>query len=270
MARIRTIKPEFWTSEQVVECPPMARLLFIGMWNFCDDQGVHPASVKRIKMEVFPGDDITSQDVTGLIERLKSVGLIVEYEVENRVYWAVTGWNHQRIKKPTFRHPPPPVPHQFPTSSEPVGNPSPPEGKGMEGNGRDKRTAPPPSAGSPPIKLEKCDDDNEKMAELKTIAKRLNKKIPTFNTAQFINHTAKKKDGTLYPPEVFIRVFSQMVEAEISATNSKAIDDPWAYATFQFEIHAGNVQEEIMRTRAQADEIPAIGDIMKQAGVPTA
>ena len=42
MARIRTIKPEFWTSEQVVDCSPTARLLFIGLWNFCDDGGVHP------------------------------------------------------------------------------------------------------------------------------------------------------------------------------------------------------------------------------------
>ena len=41
MARIRSIKPEFWTAEQVMECSPMARLLFIGMWNFCDDGGNH-------------------------------------------------------------------------------------------------------------------------------------------------------------------------------------------------------------------------------------
>lgn len=34
MARIRTIKPEFWTSEQVMGCAPLARLLFIGLWNF--------------------------------------------------------------------------------------------------------------------------------------------------------------------------------------------------------------------------------------------
>jgi len=47
MARIRTIKPEFWVSEQVGECSPNARLLFIGMWNFCDDRGVHPAKPNR-------------------------------------------------------------------------------------------------------------------------------------------------------------------------------------------------------------------------------
>ena len=54
MARIRTIKPEFWTSEQVVECSPTARLLFIGLWNFCDDAGNQPASAKQSRCRFFP------------------------------------------------------------------------------------------------------------------------------------------------------------------------------------------------------------------------
>lgn len=47
MARIRTIKPEFWTAEQVMELSRDARLLFIGMWNFCDDAGVHQRHTRR-------------------------------------------------------------------------------------------------------------------------------------------------------------------------------------------------------------------------------
>ena len=42
MARIRTIKPEFWASEQVMDCKPVTRLLFIGLWNFVDDFGRAP------------------------------------------------------------------------------------------------------------------------------------------------------------------------------------------------------------------------------------
>ena len=48
MARIRSIKPQFWTSEQIADCSSNARLLFIGLWNFCDDCGVHPASPARL------------------------------------------------------------------------------------------------------------------------------------------------------------------------------------------------------------------------------
>ena len=48
MARIRTIKPEFWTDEKVVTLPFEARLLFIGMWNFCDDEGYRGSSGQHV------------------------------------------------------------------------------------------------------------------------------------------------------------------------------------------------------------------------------
>lgn len=106
MARMRTIKPEFCTSEQVVECSTNARLLFVCMWCFCDDGGNHVASFKRIKMEVFPADQFSQSEISEMVEELISAGLIIEYEYENQTYWHVTGWNkHQKIEKPTYRHP---------------------------------------------------------------------------------------------------------------------------------------------------------------------
>ena len=91
MARIRSIKPEFWTSEQIAECSPNARLLFIGMWSFCDDYGVHPASLARLKMEVFPADAISTDDVRRMVAELTSNGLLAEYEIDGTRYWYVTG-----------------------------------------------------------------------------------------------------------------------------------------------------------------------------------
>lgn len=107
MARIRTVKPEFWTSEQIMECSPNARLLFIGLWNFCDDAGIHIASPKTLKAEIFPSDDISVSDVERLVDELIVQGLLDEYEVAGRHYWAVTGWHHQRIDQPTYKHPRP-------------------------------------------------------------------------------------------------------------------------------------------------------------------
>lgn len=105
MPRIRSIKPEFFTSEQVVECSANARLLFIGMWCFCDDGGVHPASAKRLKMEVFPADEITSDDVQKLVDELIARHLVEIYVVDGKEFWHVTGWHHQRIDKPNFFYP---------------------------------------------------------------------------------------------------------------------------------------------------------------------
>ena len=106
MARIRTIKPEFWTSEQIAECSPTARLAFIGIWSFSDDHGIHPASIKRLKMEVFPSDQLTESAIQDLIDELSTAALLASYEADGRAYWQVTGWKkHQRIDKPTYRHP---------------------------------------------------------------------------------------------------------------------------------------------------------------------
>jgi hypothetical protein len=70
MARIRSIKPEFWASEQIGECSSNARLLFIGIWNFADDRGVYPDKPKQLKAHVFPFDDITGEQVSGWIGEL--------------------------------------------------------------------------------------------------------------------------------------------------------------------------------------------------------
>lgn len=109
MARIRTIKPEFWTAEQVMELSRDARLLFVGMWNFCDDAGVHPAAYKTLKAEVFPGDDITSSDIKTMVSEIIAQGLLCEFEHDGRCWWYVTGWKHQLINRPTpSRYPKPP------------------------------------------------------------------------------------------------------------------------------------------------------------------
>lgn len=133
MARIRTIKPEFWTSEQVMECSTTSRLLFIGMWNFCDDAGNHPASFLTLKAEVFPSDELKIDYIKELLEELIAVGLVEEYEAGGKRYWHVTGWHHQRIEKPNFKHPPHenrrPVEERSTTNRRPVEERSTPEGK---------------------------------------------------------------------------------------------------------------------------------------------
>lgn len=149
MARIRTVKPEFWTSEQLAECTPIARLLFIGLWSFCDDNGIHPASVPRLKMEVFPADDYTRAQIGEMVEELVNAGLLKPYKVQGEQFWKVTGWHHQKIDQPTFKHPlpdgtlPPNVRRRFAEPDSPdvqrtFDERSPPEGKGEEGKGKEK------------------------------------------------------------------------------------------------------------------------------------
>lgn len=105
MARIRTIKPEFWSDEQVMSCSIHARLLFIGLWNFCDDSGVHPLKPVSLKALIFPGDSIDSTSIRRLLLELYENDLIALYDADGKQYLQVLGWAHQRIDKPTRKYP---------------------------------------------------------------------------------------------------------------------------------------------------------------------
>lgn len=99
MARIRTIKPELWTDERLTECSLSARLLFIGMLNFADDNGNMRHSPKRLKMQVFPADNI---DTAPLLEELLAQGVVVAYSVSDEHYLHLKGFKkHQVINRPS-------------------------------------------------------------------------------------------------------------------------------------------------------------------------
>jgi len=100
MARIRTIKPDFWTHEKVLGLSPLARLMFIGMWNFADDYGRMDYAPRSIKARIFPTDDtVTVESVKSMLGELSSQDLIIVYSAKDREYLEITGWEHQRIDK---------------------------------------------------------------------------------------------------------------------------------------------------------------------------
>lgn len=99
MARIRNIKPDFWTDEKLVELDPWERLLFIGIWNFVDDEGFMPYSPKRIKMQIFPGDSL---EVSRGLQNLISIGALTLFDSEMGKVIKVTNWmKHQRVSNPS-------------------------------------------------------------------------------------------------------------------------------------------------------------------------
>lgn len=101
MARIRTIKPEFWTDETIVRLPFEARLLFIGMWNFADDSGALDYSPDRLRLQILPAE--SACDITALIDLLEACGLI-SYWVSEEGTQAISICNwakHQKIDNPS-------------------------------------------------------------------------------------------------------------------------------------------------------------------------
>lgn len=76
MARIRTIKPEFFTSEDICGLTPMARLLYIALWCEADREGRLTWKPRTFKLRYFPADRC---DIDALADELVSSGLVVPY-----------------------------------------------------------------------------------------------------------------------------------------------------------------------------------------------
>lgn len=100
MARIRTIKPEFWTDSKIVQLPYEARLLFIGLWNFSDDYGVIEYEADRLQLQIFPADPLI--DVGLLVDVLVASGLIDFMVGEEKDVLVIRNWSkHQRVDNPS-------------------------------------------------------------------------------------------------------------------------------------------------------------------------
>lgn len=82
MARIRTIKPDFFKNEGMAELPAMVRLLFIGLWTQSDREGRLEDRPKRLKAELFPYDNF---DVDKSLTELQNGGFILRYKSDVKV-----------------------------------------------------------------------------------------------------------------------------------------------------------------------------------------
>jgi hypothetical protein len=103
MARIRSIHPGLWTDEAFVCASPLARLLFIGIWNECDDRGSFDWSPVKLKMRVLPGDN---SDTSELLAELIANSCVMKYEIDGKSYGAVRNFTRfQRPKKPNSIYP---------------------------------------------------------------------------------------------------------------------------------------------------------------------
>ncbi len=140
MARIRTIKPEFFTSSDVVTRSPLARLLYIGLWCEADREGRFEWKPRTLKLRYLPGD---SCDIDALATELTEVGMLEIYGVDGVLYAEIPGFKkHQVINN---RESPSLIPARVGHASARVKAEGRKEGKeGKEGRVGEMPPAPPP------------------------------------------------------------------------------------------------------------------------------
>jgi hypothetical protein len=112
--RIRSIKPQFWRSADTAELDMFTRLLFIGLWNYVDDNGVGDDDVNLIRSDLFPRDqniEELSRKIHGGLTELSVRAQITRFTdlKTGRKYFSVTNWHHQKINRPTASNKPLPT-----------------------------------------------------------------------------------------------------------------------------------------------------------------
>ena len=97
--RNRILKKEFWCDEKIIELTPVERLLFLGMTNFADDEGIQVYSAKGLKAKVFPADNISVSIIDNGLIKMEELGLI-EFG-NDRTLIRIRNWKlHQKINRP--------------------------------------------------------------------------------------------------------------------------------------------------------------------------
>lgn len=76
MARIRTIKPEFFTSEDIVSLSPLARILYIATWCEADKEGRLVWKPATFKLRYLPADNC---DINALCAEIVDAKLVILY-----------------------------------------------------------------------------------------------------------------------------------------------------------------------------------------------
>jgi hypothetical protein len=107
VARIRSIKPQFFMNEDVASLPYEWRLLFIGLWTQADRDGRIEDRPQRLKAALFPYDDLNIDQGLG---RLANAGLINRYERDGQRLICIPKWaKHQQphIREAVSELPPP-------------------------------------------------------------------------------------------------------------------------------------------------------------------
>lgn len=94
MARIRTIKPEFFTSEDIVCMSPLARLFYVSLWCESDREGRMEWKPVTFKMRYLPGDQC---DIGTLAKELIDRGLLILYSVDGKQYAEIPTFSKHQV-----------------------------------------------------------------------------------------------------------------------------------------------------------------------------
>lgn len=113
MARMRSLKPEFWVDRKLARSLTRdQRMLYVALWNQADEWARLMADPRLLKGQCFPyDDDVTLDYIEAMLDALEAAGVAQQYEVDGDPYvWLPKLAKHQRLEpsKVPSRLPEPP------------------------------------------------------------------------------------------------------------------------------------------------------------------
>lgn len=167
MARIRTIKPDFWKNEKLCSLPISHHMLAGALLNYADDEGYFKANPALVFAECCPLRPELLQSIPEILGSLQTIGYLRLGTGPDGIHYGhvVNFDEHQRVSHPTPSKTaklsitwvdPNNPPENFWSSHESLR----PEGKGREGNRREGKTdmaagkQPPAAEGFSPVFIE--------------------------------------------------------------------------------------------------------------------
>ncbi len=223
MARIRTIKPDFFHDECLAELPLQHRMTFVGLWLYADREGRLEDRPKYLKSQLWPYDKC---DIEKILNGLNGK-FIQRYQVDIKHYIQIINFlKHQRPHHTEKDSVIPELTHGTLTVSSPLEDvelPDGREGKGKERKGKEKTYAP------------KTDENLLKKLDplMGEVQEHFGSK---FNPYAFMTKSMNKQHR---PVEVWIDLFTRMLR------DKDKIQKPNAWATQVLRVEAGNVEEAL-------------------------
>lgn len=98
MSRIRSIKPEFFTHEDLFEAEYQSglplRLAFAGLWTQCDREGRFVWRPRQLKVAIMPYDEL---DFSRVLDALVTRDFVVKYTSGNRAFGVIPSWHRHQV-----------------------------------------------------------------------------------------------------------------------------------------------------------------------------
>ncbi len=94
MARIRCIKPEFFTSADILALTPLARLFYVSLWCESDREGRLKWDLETFGFRYLPKDH---SQIKNVAQELIDRELVILYEIEAKTYAFIPSFTSHQI-----------------------------------------------------------------------------------------------------------------------------------------------------------------------------